>query len=172
MAERLEDATWTPVTGPQHFWLDAYHANILATLKDRVWRGAILLERCRATLMRANHYLFPEGPQPRRIHALVDLFRAPEPIRGVVTRRVVLGANAVFAYMKSQDSARPSSSSSSRSDLRLSGEDMERSRAPAERLISRACKQLIDSNLPVEGRRCLASVIIGFVLYMMCGLEI
>ena len=62
VAERLADATWTPVTGPQHFWLDAYHANILANLKDRACRGAILLEPCRATLMRSNHYLFPEGP--------------------------------------------------------------------------------------------------------------
>ena len=69
VAERLEDATRTAVTGPQHFWLDTYHATILATLKDHVWRGAILLERCRAALARANHYLFPEGPQPRGIHA-------------------------------------------------------------------------------------------------------
>ena len=51
VAERLEGATLDAVTGLQHFWLDTFHATILATLKDRVWRGAILLERCRAALL-------------------------------------------------------------------------------------------------------------------------
>ena len=62
VAERLAAATQTSVTGPQHFWLDMYHDNILATLKDRVWRGAILLERCRAALARTNHYCFLQVP--------------------------------------------------------------------------------------------------------------
>ena len=41
---RLDSVVDDPTTGRQHFWLDRYHARILATLKDRVWRSAELLD--------------------------------------------------------------------------------------------------------------------------------
>ena len=49
-AERLEqEAVENPADGPQHFWQGGYNARTFATLKDRVWRGVILVDRCRAT---------------------------------------------------------------------------------------------------------------------------
>ena len=143
--ERLDNATENAVTGHQHFWLDEYHATILATLKDRVWRGAVLLERCRAALMRANHFLFLEGPQPQRIYALVDLFRSADPIREAITRRVVLGANAAFAYICSQDPNQRFLSPDFVS--RLEEKDLERTAVAAGKLVDRLHAQLIDSNL-------------------------
>ena len=63
VAERLEqEAVADRADGPQHFWLSGYNALILATLKDRVWRGVILIELCRATLNRIHEVMFPAGP--------------------------------------------------------------------------------------------------------------
>ena len=72
---RLDSVVDDPTTGRQHFWLDRYHARILATLKDRVWRSAELLELCRAAFIRLNETLFPAGPQPQGIHVLLNIFR-------------------------------------------------------------------------------------------------
>ena len=98
----MERATDDPSTGKQHFWLDKYHARTLATLKDRVWRSTILLELCRAAFTRINHALFPAGPQPQGIHALLDLFHHAGPIRGLLTQKLVDGANAALAYVRSR----------------------------------------------------------------------
>ena len=78
---RLDSAADDPTTGRQHFWLDRYHARILATLKDRVWRSAELLELCRAAFIRLNETLFPSGPQPQGIRAVLNIFRQTNPIR-------------------------------------------------------------------------------------------
>ena len=91
-----------PTTGRQHFWLDRYHARILATLKDRVWRSAQLLELCRSAFIRLNETLFPAGPQPQGIHALVEIFRQAGPIRELLTQKLVVGANAAMAYVRSR----------------------------------------------------------------------
>ena len=88
-------------TGRQHFWLHRYHARIVATLKDRAWRSAELLELCRMTFTRLNETLFPAGPQPQGMRALLDIFRHTGPIRDLLTRKLVIGANAAMAYVRS-----------------------------------------------------------------------
>ena len=45
------------------FWQGGYNARTLATLKDRAWRGVILVERCRATLNRIHEVMFPSEPR-------------------------------------------------------------------------------------------------------------
>ena len=63
VAKRLEQkAVENPADGPQHFWQGGYNARTLATLKDRVWRGVILIEVCRATLNRIHEVMFTAGP--------------------------------------------------------------------------------------------------------------
>ena len=99
--ERLDSVVDTPTTGSQHFWLDKYHARILATLKDRVWRSAELLELCRMAFIRLNETLFPTGPQPQGIRPLLNIFRHAGPVREVLTRKLVVGANAAMAYVRS-----------------------------------------------------------------------
>lgn len=99
---RLDSVVDDPTTGRQHFWLDRYHARILATLKDRVWRSAELLELCRAAFIRLNETLFPSGPQPQGIRALLNIFRQTNPIRELLSQRLVIGANAAMAYMRSR----------------------------------------------------------------------
>ena len=146
--ERLDNATDNPISGPQHFWADRYRASQLATLKDRVFRGAILLERCRAAFMRVNHFLFPEGPQPQGIHALVDLFQSATPIREALIRRVVLGANAAMGYIRSQHPTMRFSSPATGS--RLEQKFLDGTAASAKMLVDRLHDQLIDSSLPVK----------------------
>ena len=92
MEERLDSVVDHPTTGRQHSWLDKYHARILATLKDRAWRSAELLELCRMTFTRLNEVLFPSGPQPQGMRALLDIFRHTGPIRDLLTRKLVVGA--------------------------------------------------------------------------------
>ena len=79
VAERLEqEAVENPVTGSQHFWQGEYNPRVLATLKDRVWRGVILVERCRATLNRIHEVMFPSDPRVQGINALLECFRGVE----------------------------------------------------------------------------------------------
>ena len=42
------------------------------------------------------------GPQPQGIHALLDRFRQAGPIRGLLTQKLVDGANAAMAYVRSR----------------------------------------------------------------------
>jgi hypothetical protein len=103
VAERLEqEAVENPVTGSQHFWQGEYNPRVLATLKDRVWRGVILVERCRATLNRIHEVMFPSDPRVQGINALLECFRGVAPIRNFITERLVMGANATMAYIRSQ----------------------------------------------------------------------
>ena len=53
-------------------------------------------------LIRINQTLFPTGPQPQGIHALLDLFRHAGPIRELLTQKLVVGANAPMAYVRSR----------------------------------------------------------------------
>ena len=60
--ERLDNVVDNQTTGREHFWLDRFHARTLATLKDRAWRSAQLLELCRAAFICLNEIFFPTGP--------------------------------------------------------------------------------------------------------------
>ena len=59
--EWLQNATDEPTTDAHHFWLSGYHAQTLVTLKDRAWRGVLLLDLCRSTLCRINEAIFQQG---------------------------------------------------------------------------------------------------------------
>ena len=100
--EQLNNVTNEPTTGRQHFRLDKHRARILATLQDRVWRSTMLLELCRSAFSRINQTLFPTGPQPQGIHALLGLFRSAGPILDFITQKLVDGANATIAYIRSK----------------------------------------------------------------------
>ena len=103
VAERLEqEAVENPADGPQHFWQGGYNARTLATLKDRAWRGVILVERCRATLNRIHEVMFPSEPRVQGINALLEYFRGVGSIRNFITERLIMGANATMAYIRSQ----------------------------------------------------------------------
>ena len=58
---RLDSVVDDPTTGRQHFWLDRYHARILATLKDRVWRSAELLDYAGHRLFACTRLVFLLG---------------------------------------------------------------------------------------------------------------
>ena len=100
--EQLSMATDEPTIGRQHFRLDKHQARILATLQDRVWQSTMLLELCRSAFSRINQTLFSTGPQPQGIHALLGLFRSAGPIRDFITQKLVDGANATMAYIRSK----------------------------------------------------------------------
>ena len=102
MEARLQNATDEPTTGVQYFWLSGYNTHTLATLKDRVWRGILLLELCRSTLSRINEVMFSIGPQPQGINALLGIFLGVGAIQNFITKRLVMGANATMAYIRSQ----------------------------------------------------------------------
>ena len=52
--------------------------------------------------MPCNDTLFPAGPQPQGIRALLNIFRHTNPVRDLLTRRLVLGANAAMAYVRAR----------------------------------------------------------------------
>ena len=146
--KRLDSVVGDPTTGGQHFWLDKYHARILAKLKDRVWRSTILLELCRAAFTRINQTLFPTGPQPQGIHALLDLFRHAGPIRELLTQKLVDGANAAMAYVRSR---RPHLQLTPPAvGATLSQADLDGTVASARTLVERHHAQLFGPVLPVK----------------------
>ena len=51
---------------------------------------------------RLNETLFPTGPQPQGLRPLLNIFRHAGPVRGMLTRKLVVGANAAMAYVRSQ----------------------------------------------------------------------
>ena len=67
-----------------------------------MWRGSLLLDACRASLIRVNKTIFPTGPQPQGIDALLGIFHGVGPIRDFITQKLILGANATMAYITSQ----------------------------------------------------------------------
>ena len=71
-------------------------------MKDRVWQGTLLLEACRSTLIQINATLFLTGPQPQGIPTLLGLFHSVGPIQDFITEKLILGANATMAYIRSQ----------------------------------------------------------------------
>ena len=100
--ERLQHATDEPTTGVQHFWLSGYNVHTLATLKDHACQGILLLELCQSTLSRINEVMFPTGPQQQGIDALLGIICGVGPIRNFIIERLVMGANATMAYIRSQ----------------------------------------------------------------------
>ena len=149
MDEQLNNATDEPTTGRQHFRLDKHRARILATLQDRVLRGAMLLELCWSAFSRINQTLFPTGPQPQGIHALLGLFRNTGPIRDFITQKLVDGANATMAYLRSQRpnlQLRPPVHGSS-----LSQSDLDDRVEHARTLVECYHAQLMGPVLPVKG---------------------
>ena len=50
---------------------------------------------------RLNETLYPTGPQPQGIRPLLNIFRHAGPVRELLTRKLVVGANAVMAYVRS-----------------------------------------------------------------------
>ena len=144
----MESAVDHPTTGRQHFWLHRYHARILATLKDRAWRSAELLELCRAAFIRLNETLFPAGPQPQGIRALLNIFRQTNPIRELLSQRLVIGANAAMAYVRSRRPTlvlRPPAT-----ELTLDQGDLDDTISAAETLIERTHAQLCGPELPIK----------------------
>ena len=61
-----------------------------------------MLELCRSVFIRINETLFPTGPQPQGIHALLGLFHSAGPIRDFITQKILAGANTTVAYVGSQ----------------------------------------------------------------------
>ena len=144
----MDNATDTPSTGRQHFWLDRFRARTLATLNDRAWRSAQLLELCRSAFIRINQTLFPTGPQPQGIHALLDLLCHAGPIRELLTQKLVVGANAVMAYVRSQ---RPNLVFPPPTvGATLSQEDLDGTLRSAEVLVERCHHQLLGPAGPIK----------------------
>ena len=141
VAERLEqEAVENPITGSQNFWQGEYNPRVLATLKDRVWRGVILVERCRATLNRIHEVMFPSDPRVQGINALLECFRGVGPIRNFITERLVMGANATMAFCRSRRptlSFRPPVPGES-----LSQQDMDDTLESAQRIVNHFRDQL------------------------------
>jgi len=146
--ERLNNVDQNPTTGRGHFWLDKYHAKKLATLKDRVWRNALLLESCRTAFIQINQALFPTGPQPQGIHALVDIFRQSTSLREAVTQKLVLGANAVMAYVRGRKPNLVLPTPAAR--VVLAQKDLDGTKASAELLVDRCQEQLLGPALFVK----------------------
>ena len=145
---RLDSVVDDPTTGCQHFWLDRYHARILATLKDRVWRSAELLELCRAAFIRLNETLFPSGPQPQGIRAVLNIFRQTNPIRELLSQRLVIGANAAMAYMRSRKPRLVLRTPAAKEVLEQ--KDLDDTIQAAETLIECTREQLCGPELPVK----------------------
>ena len=144
----MDSVVDNPTTGRQHFWLDRFHARTLATLKDRAWRSAQLLELCRKAFVRLNETLFPTGPQPQGIQALLDIFRQAGPVRELLTQKLVVGANASMAYVRSK---RPTLVLPPPAiGATLAQEDLDGTVLSAEMLVERMHDQLCGPMLPIK----------------------
>ena len=97
---------------------------------------------------RINQTLFPTGPQPQGIHALLDLFRHAGPIRELLTQKLVVGANAAMAYVRSR---RPNLVLPPPAvGATLSQEDLDGTVVSARMLVERNHAQLFGPILPIK----------------------
>ena len=55
-----------------------------------------------SVLSRIDEVMFPTGPQPQGINTLLGIFRGVAPIQNFITERLVMGANATMAYIRSK----------------------------------------------------------------------
>ena len=98
--------------------------------------------------IRLNETLFPAGPQPQGIRALLNLFRQTTPIRELLTQRLVIGANAAMAYVRSRRPMmvlRPPAAG----EL-LERRDLDDTIRAAETLIECTREQLCGPELPIK----------------------
>ena len=97
---------------------------------------------------RLNEILFPTGPQPHGINALVGLFRLSGPIQEVITQKLVLGANAAMAYVRSRRPnlvLRPPAVGSTLSQANLDGTNL-----CARLQVERCHDQLLGPAVPIK----------------------
>ena len=99
-------------------------------------------------LTRLNETLFPTGPQPQGIHALVNIFRHTGPVRELLTQKIVVGANAAMAYVRSHRTflVLPPPAIGERIDQA----DLDGTVQSAELLVERTRAQLCGPCLPVK----------------------
>jgi hypothetical protein len=98
--------------------------------------------------IRLNETLFPTGPQPQGIRPLLNIFRYAGPVRELLTRKIVVGANAAMAYVRNQ---RPFLQLPSPAvGATLDQGDLEGTFHSAELLVERTRDQLCGPQLPVK----------------------
>ena len=144
----LDNAVDVPTTGRKHFYLDKVHARTLATLKDRVWRNAQVLEMCRPIFTRLNYALFPSGPQPQGLFPLIDIFRVTDSVKESLMQLAIRGSNATMAYIRDRKpnfSIRPPATGTLVSQSHLI-----ETRSAAEELIDCCKEQLFGSVLDTK----------------------
>jgi hypothetical protein len=101
--------------------------------------------------IRLNETLFPAGPQPQGMRALLNIFRQAGPIRDLLTQKLVVGANAAMAYVRSRkpNLVLPPPAPGAR----LAQGDLADTIRAAETLIERTHEQLCGPLLPVKDER-------------------
>ena len=102
--DRVEERVTREAYGDSYeahqFWVNKSRGRALATMLDRTWRAAFLLENCRKTLWHINRVYFPHNAQPNGLSALLERFRDSEGLKEVVHAQLVAGANAALAYVR------------------------------------------------------------------------
>ena len=97
--ERVENEAAGDSLEARTFWSNKSKGSVLATMLDRAWRAAGLLEGCKKTLWQINRVYFPHNEQPDGLAALLERFREGSALKKVVVAQLVAGANAALAYV-------------------------------------------------------------------------
>jgi hypothetical protein len=79
--DRLDSYASSAQYSTHPFWSDRARGQVLATLLDRSWHTAIVLEACRRALARVHRSLFPMNEQPEGLAELLRRFRQGKAIK-------------------------------------------------------------------------------------------
>ena len=101
MRDRLDSYASSAQYSTHPFWSDRARGQVLATLLDRSWHTAIVMEACRQTLARVHRSLFPMNEQPEGLAELLKRFRQGKAIKKFVREQLIGGANVALGWVRS-----------------------------------------------------------------------
>ena len=91
MRDRLDSYASSAQYSTHPFWSDRARGQVLATLLDRSWHTAIVLEACRRALAQVHRSLFPMNEQPEGLAELLRRFRQGKAIRDLYENNSLVG---------------------------------------------------------------------------------
>src|SRR4051812_9414013 len=86
----------------QVFWTDKSASSLIVRFQDRVEQVHAFFMKCRDHLLMVVQTMFSLNPHPRSLVELMNEFRTPAKVRGLVREQLVSGAKVAFAFVQAE----------------------------------------------------------------------
>src|SRR3954470_4339079 len=86
----------------QVFWTDRSASSLIVRFQDRVEQVHAFFRKCRDHLLMVLQTMFPLNPAPHSLLELMNEFKTPAKVRGLVREQLVSGAEVAFAFVQAE----------------------------------------------------------------------